>query len=75
MKYSKLDKEFIKLTIRIDKQELDKFKKLCEISGLSANNQINILIREFIHNKKYLLENNNYSIPELDAIWGNQSEK
>lgn len=72
--YYKNKNNFVKLTIRVDEEELNKFKELCSISKLSANNQINILIREYIHNKKYLLEEN-YSIPELDKLWGNCSEK
>lgn len=72
--YYKNKNNFVKLTIRIDEEELNKFKELCSISKLSANNQINILIREYIHNKKYLLEEN-YSIPELDKLWGNSDEK
>lgn len=72
--YYKNKNNFVKLTIRIDEEELNKFKELCSISKLSANNQINILIREYIHNKKYLLEEN-YSIPELDKLWGNSNEK
>ena len=72
--YYKNKNNFVKLTIRIDEEELNKFKELCSISKLSANNQINILIREYIHNKKYLLEEN-YSIPELDKLWGNSAEK
>lgn len=72
--YYKNKNNFVKLTIRIDEEELNKFKELCNISKLSANNQINILIREYIHNKKYLLEEN-YSIPELDKLWGNSDEK
>lgn len=69
MKYTKHNKkEFVKLTIRIDQEELDKFKEVCQIYGLSANNQINILIRQFLHEKKYLFEN--HSIPELDQLWG-----
>jgi hypothetical protein len=72
--YYKNKNNFVKLTIRIDEEELNKFKELCSISKLSANNQINILIREYIHNKKYLLEEN-YSIPELDKLWGNSAKK
>lgn len=72
--YYKNKNNFVKLTIRVDEDELNKFKKLCSISKLSANNQINILIREYIHNKKYLLEEN-YSIPEIDKLWGNLDEK
>ena len=50
--------EFVKLTIRIDTQELEKFKQVCKVRGLSANNQINIMIKEFNYfNKNYFAEN------------------
>ena len=63
--YTKHKKEFIKLTIRIDKEELDKFKMVCCIKGLSANNQINILIREFLFENLRFYEKS-FSIPEID---------
>lgn len=48
--------EFVKLTIRIDTSELEKFKDICKVRGLSANNQINIMIREFNYfNKNYFI--------------------
>ena len=68
------NKDFIKLTIRCDSDELHNFKKICEISGLSANNQINILMRQYIHNNKFLLESSSHSIPELDELWGNPNK-
>ena len=61
MKYTNhKDKEFIKLTIRSNKEDLDKFKAICKILGLSANNQINILIR------KFNFENKNLFSPDVD---------
>ena len=59
MKYSNRKKEFIKLTIRVETEELSNFKKVCEIMGLSANNQINILIRQFLYENKRFFDNNN----------------
>lgn len=56
MKYGKRKKDFVKFTIRIDADELEKFKKICEIFGLSGNNQITILIREFNFKNRNLTE-------------------
>jgi hypothetical protein len=51
--------EYVKLTIRIDTQELEKFKQICKVRGLSANNQINIMIKEFNYfNKNYFVDKN-----------------
>lgn len=54
--------EIVKLTIRIDTKQLDDFKKICQVRGLSANNQINIMIKEF----NYF--NRNYFLPETEKI-------
>lgn len=58
MKYGKRNKEFVKFTIRIEVDELEKFKSICNIFGLSGNNQITILIREFIFKNRNLIEEN-----------------
>ena len=55
-KYAKHKKEYIKLTIRVDADVLNKFKEICKISGLSANNQINIFIKKFNFENKYLFQ-------------------
>lgn len=52
--------EFVKLTIRIDTEELKKFKKVCEVRGMSANNQINVMIKEFNYFNK------NYFVPTME---------
>ena len=54
--------EIVKLTIRIDTKQLDDFKKICQVRGLSANNQINIMIKEF----NYF--NRNYFLPETEKV-------
>ena len=59
MKYSNRKKEFIKLTIRVESEELSNFKKVCEIMGLSANNEINILIRQFLFENSRFFDNKN----------------
>ena len=59
MKYSNRKKEFIKLTIRVESEELANFKKVCEIMGLSANNEINILIRQFLYENSRFFDNKN----------------
>lgn len=56
MKYGKRQKEFVKFTIRADSQDLEKFKKICEIFGVSGNNQITILLREFNFKNRNLIE-------------------
>lgn len=58
MKYGKRKKEFVKFTVRIDVDQLENFKKICEIFGVSGNNQITILMREFIFKNRNLLEEN-----------------
>ena len=57
-KYAKHKKEYIKLTIRVDADVLNKFKEICKISGLSANNQINIFIKKFNFENSYLFQDN-----------------
>lgn len=59
MKYSNRKKEFVKLTIRVETKELENFKKVCTILGLSANNQINIMIREFLYRNRSLFDKEN----------------
>lgn len=56
MKYKSRSEEFTKLTIRVNNDELFKFKKLCKISGISANNQINILIRQLIYQNRSIFD-------------------
>ena len=48
--------EFTKLTIRVNNDDLFKFKKLCSIGGISANNQINILIRQEIYKNRQIFD-------------------
>lgn len=57
-KYAKHKKEYVKLTIRVDADVLNKFKEICKISGLSANNQINIFIKKFNFENNYLFPGN-----------------
>lgn len=59
MKYSNRKKEFVRLTIRVDKNELDNFKSICDILSLSANNQINLLIRKFLFENRSLFDKEN----------------
>lgn len=54
--YAKHKKEFVKLTIRCDKEDLDRFKMISKILGLSANNQINIMIKKFNYENKNLID-------------------
>lgn len=61
-KYAKHKKEYVKLTIRVDADVLNKFKEICKISGLSANNQINIFIKKFNFENKYLFSQDPTSI-------------
>lgn len=53
--YAKHKKEFVKLTIRCDIDDLDRFKKICKICGQSANNQINILMKKYNYENKNLI--------------------
>ena len=53
--YAKHKKEFVKLTIRCDVDDLDRFKKICKICGQSANNQINILMKKYNYENKNLI--------------------
>ena len=55
-KYKSRAEEFTKLTIRVNNDDLFKFKKLCNISGISANNQINILIRQTIYQNRSIFD-------------------
>lgn len=66
MKYSNRKKDFIKLTIRCERGELDLFKAICHIKGLSANNQINIMIREFLFENKRFVDKDNCQIDFWD---------
>jgi len=54
--YAKHKKEFVKLTIRCDIDDLERFKHICKIMGLSANNQINIMIKKFNYENKNLID-------------------
>lgn len=62
MKYKNREKEFTKLTIRVDNDDLFKFKKLCSVFGISANNQINILIRQTIYQNRNIFDQDNETI-------------
>lgn len=55
-KYKSRSEDFTKLTIRVNNEELFKFKKLCQVFGISANNQINILIRQTIYQNRNLFD-------------------
>lgn len=57
MKYKNRNYEFVKLTIRIDKEELEKLKLISYNRGISANNQINFLIRDFLHQNRSFFDN------------------
>ena len=57
MKYKNRNYEFVKLTIRIDASELEKLKKIAYNRGISANNQINFLIRDFLHQNRNYFDN------------------
>lgn len=59
MKYKNRNYEFVKLTIRIDKEELEKLKEISYNRGISANNQINFLIRDFLHQNRSFFDNDN----------------
>lgn len=48
--------DFVKLTIRVDAVEHENLKKICEIFGISANNQINMMIREFNFKNRNLID-------------------
>ena len=48
--------DFVKLTIRVDTNEHENLKKICEIFGISANNQINMMIREFNFKNRNLID-------------------
>lgn len=62
MKYKNREKEFTKLTIRVDNEDLFKFKKLCSVFGISANNQINILIRQTIYQNRNIFDQDEETI-------------
>lgn len=71
MKYSNRKKEFVKLTIRVESKELDEFKAICGIKGLSANNQINIMIREFLFENKRFVDKKNCQNEQCEIdFWG-----
>lgn len=62
MKYKNRSDDFTKLTIRVNNEDLFKFKKLCKIFGISANNQINILIRQTIYQNRNIFDQDNETI-------------
>lgn len=66
MKYKNREKEFTKLTIRVDNDDLFKFKKLCSVFGISANNQINILIRQAIYQNRNIFNQDEQTIDFWD---------
>lgn len=65
-KYKSRSDDFTKLTIRVNNDDLFKFKKLCQIFGISANNQINMFIRSAIYQNRNLFENENEIIEFRD---------
>ena len=58
MKYKRRNYNFTKLTIRIDEEELNKLKEISYNRGYSVNNQINFLIRDFLHQNRSFFDNN-----------------
>lgn len=62
MKYKPRCNDFTKLTIRVNNDDLFKFKKLCSIFGISANNQINMFIRQAIFQNRHLFDD----VSEID---------
>lgn len=64
-KYKSRSEDFTKLTIRVNNDDLFKFKKLCQIFGISANNQINIFIRSAIYQNRSLFDDEN----EIIDFW------
>lgn len=65
-KYKAKSDNFTKLTIRVNNEDLFKFKKLCQVFGISANNQINILIRQTIYQNRNIFDNENEIIDFCD---------
>ena len=63
--YKPRNKDFVKLTIRVNENDLIKFKKLCQINGISCNNQINIYIRQALYFNRNLFDNEN----EIIDFW------
>ena len=59
MAYFNLSNDYTKLTIRVNNDDLFKFKKICSVSGISANNQINILIRQYLHQNRTFFDDEN----------------
>lgn len=70
--YAKHKKEFVKLTIRCDIDDLDRFKHICKIMGLSANNQINIMIKKFNYENKNLISESPTNQSIID-FWDSQN--
>ena len=70
--YAKHKKEFVKLTIRCDIDDLDRFKNICKILGLSANNQINIMIKKFNYENKNLISDSPTNQSIID-FWDSQN--
>ena len=70
--YAKHKKEFVKLTIRCDIDDLDRFKKICKICGQSANNQINIMIKKFNYENKNLISDSPTNQSIID-FWDSQN--
>lgn len=68
-KYKSRSNNYTKLTIRVNNDDLIKFKKLCQIFGISANNQINMFIRSAIYQNRNLFENEN----EIIDFWDKQN--
>ena len=64
--YKPRNKDLVKLTIRVNENDLIKFKKLCQINGISCNNQINVYIRQALYFNRKLLENENVIIDFWD---------
>lgn len=69
-KYKNRSDDYTKLTIRVDNKDLFKFKKLCQIFGISANNQINIFIKTAIYQNRQLFEDEN----EIIDFWKEENQ-
>lgn len=68
-KYKSRSDDFTKLTIRVNNNDLFKFKKLCSISGISCNNQINIFIRQALYQNRNIFDDEN----EIIDFWNEKN--
>ena len=59
-----MKKNDCRYTLRIDTDVLAKFRSICDYEGVSANSQLNILIRKFI--REYEKENGEIIVSQKD---------